>query len=299
MATGPLLASFVSALPADSGLRDQDLEAALRERWAAGGRAWPTVRLEPDAFMRYLAERSSGTELPALERAADLFLACACLHGSAGAVEAFDATYRGEIARAVARMAASPAFADDVVQAVCERLFTGTPGEPARIAQYEGRASLRGWLSTMAKRTALNVLRKSDEKAHASVSAVGDTPDAALGADVMLLKARYKGAFEGAIRAAMASLPARERTLLLLHFVDGLTLPQLAAMNKVSRATVTRWLGSARDALRDETRRQLEGRLRLTSSELASVAAAVRSQLEISIAGAMRGEGRTDEHDEG
>jgi RNA polymerase sigma-70 factor (ECF subfamily) len=132
------------------------------------------------------------------------------------------------------------------------------------------------------------MLRPADERPHATASAAGDTPDAALGPDALMLKARYKGAFEAAIRKAMATLPARDRMLLLMHFVDGLTLLQLAAMQKVSRATVTRWLSAARESLREGTRRYLEADGHLTSSELQSIAALVTSQLEISIARALR-----------
>jgi RNA polymerase sigma-70 factor (ECF subfamily) len=66
--------------------------------------------------------------------------------------------------------------------------------------------------------------------------------------------------------------------------VNGLTLPQLAAMENVSRATVARWLASAREALHEETRRELTGRLRVSESELNSLVALVRSQVEVSVA---------------
>jgi RNA polymerase sigma-70 factor (ECF subfamily) len=76
-----------------------------------------------------------------------------------------------------------------------------------------------------------------------------------------------------------------------LHLVDGLTLPELCALQGVSRATIARRLASARDALHDATRRELTGRLRMSPSELASVTALVRSQLDLSVADAVRSGG--------
>ena len=63
-------------------------------------------------------------------------------------------------------------------------------------------------------------------------------------------------------------------------------------MQKVSRATVARWLAAAREALHDETRRELLGHLRVSPSELDSIAALVRSQVELSLAGLVAGRER-------
>jgi RNA polymerase sigma-70 factor (ECF subfamily) len=54
-------------------------------------------------------------------------------------------------------------------------------------------------------------------------------------------------------------------------------------MQKVSRATVARWLASARDELKERTLNELVGRLKLPEAELESVLELVRSQLELSL----------------
>jgi len=291
-----LRAAFLEHLPDTCTLdpAGAELEAELHARLEAGRAAWPAVALAPAAFVRHLAERTVGAALPGLDRAADLYIACACTEGAPLAVDAFHKAFRGDIAGAVARVDASPAFIDDAVQAVSERLFVRADRARPRIADYAGRASLRGWLSAVAKRTALNLRRNKDDQGHEPVSSTASALGASAGPEIALLKARYKVEFEAAIRASMASLPPRDRTLLLLHLVDGLTLPQIAAMQNVSRATVTRWLAAARDALHDGTRRDLVGRLRLSPSEFESIAALVRSQVDVSLPGAVRGDGTAE-----
>ena len=101
--------------------------------------------------------------------------------------------------------------------------------------------------------------------------------------ELALLKAQYKVEFEAAIRTALAALGDRDRTILLMHLVDGVTLPRLALLQGVSRATVARWLASARDALHDGTREALRAHVKLSDSEYASLAGLVRSQLELSV----------------
>ena len=54
------------------------------------------------------------------------------------------------------------------------------------------------------------------------------------------------------------------------------------------RATVARKLAAARAALRKDARRRLQGALRLTDSELDSLAAVMRSQLDMSLPGLLR-----------
>jgi RNA polymerase sigma-70 factor (ECF subfamily) len=257
------------------------LGRALQQCLDAGRAAWPSIRLEPAYFMRWLAERSRGGELLAPDRAADLYLACACARGDDVAIAAFVAAFEPVVARAVARIDASDAFREDVLQALQERLFVGAVGEPGSIAQYAARASLRSWVTTVAKRVALNMRRRKDDQDHdeiaSGVQALGATPE------MEVLKARCKRELEAAVRAALAKLPAAQRSLLLLHLVHGVSLPKLAIMERVSRATVVRRLAAAREALQDGTKRELVGRLGLTASEYDSIAALVRSQVELEL----------------
>jgi RNA polymerase sigma-70 factor (ECF subfamily) len=249
----------------------------------AGRAAWPAITVPTEAFMRYLAERSTPGLRP-VERAADLYLACGALLGDGAALAAMHGTLRAEVSRALRRVDGSPALADEVAQILGMKLLVRVGDEPLGLAAYAGRASLRGWLSTSARRTALNLRRNKGDQPHDELQTGVRELGTTAGPELLLLKARYKAEFEDAIRAALATIPVKQRTLLLLHLVNGLTLPQLAAMENVSRATVARWLASAREALHEETRRELTGRLRVSESELNSLVALVRSQVEVSVA---------------
>jgi RNA polymerase sigma-70 factor, ECF subfamily len=281
--SGVLTAAFLEHAPPASPARSaDDLEAELRARVDAGASAWTGFSLDPVRFVRHLAERS-GDALPALQRSADLYVACACMEGLPAALQAFDRGFRGDVGRAIARTDSSASFLDELMQVVAMKLFVKTDEGPPAIAEYAGRASLRGWLSTVAKRTALNLKRGKANRDHAELTSGIKDVGGAAGPDLALLKARYKEEFETSIRAAWVGLPETERSLLLLHLANKVTLPQLATMHGVSRATITRKLAAAREALVEATRRDLIARLEVSPSEYDSLMALLQSQLEVSI----------------
>jgi RNA polymerase sigma-70 factor (ECF subfamily) len=264
-----------------------ELESELRVRWATARAAWPDIAIDPGAFMQFLAERSD-QGLPPAERTADLFIACACSLGLPQALHAFRRHYRNAIAQAIGRIDPSDTFLDDVVQALALKLFVRAGEAAPGIAQYRGRSTLRGWLSTAAARTALNLRRTKAEQEHEEMRSGMAAVESRANPEILLLKARCKSEFESSIRAVLAAMPAEQRTLLLLQIADGLTLPQLAARQRVSRATVARRLAAAREALFEGTRRELRQRLRLTASEYESLIALIRSQLEVDLATLVR-----------
>jgi RNA polymerase sigma-70 factor, ECF subfamily len=278
-----LSSAFLARAPASSLVaRASALELELRARCDAALAEWPSVLVEPQAFMGYLAARS-GSGLPALERATDLYIACACAEGVPSAIDAFRRRYLPVVARAIARIDPSEAFLDDVMQALAIKFFVRAGNEPPGIAQYAGRSSLRSWVSTAAARTALNLRRRKVDRGHDDFGSSRTELRATGDPELLLLKSRYKSEFETAIRVAMTAISAKERTLLLLQLRDGLTLPQLATIHKVSRATIARWLASARETLLEQTRRELTRRLQLSPSEYESLVALVRSQLDVTL----------------
>lgn len=218
--------------------------------------------------------------------AEDRALAAAAAAGDAAALKTLDALVVTAVARAVARIDASPAFAALVAQELRTRLLVG---ERPRIAEYAGRGPLGGWLRTAAVRIALNLRRGPAEQRHDALSsrirAVVSEPE------VALLRERHRDDFEASLRAALAGLPARERALLGLSVRDGLTADAIAGVYKVSRATAKRMLARARATLLEQTKRELQARIRLTSSEFHSVARVVWDDLDVSVVKLLEGEG--------
>jgi RNA polymerase sigma-70 factor (ECF subfamily) len=197
-------------------------------------------------------------------------------------VVAFDHAFAPAIARALARVDRSPEFAEDAAQTVREKLFVAPPGALPKIAEYAGRAPLRAWLRAVAVRAALNLRRGKASEPHDTLDGgYDDRLVTSSDPEMRLAKAHHKAALEDAIRAAVERLSPKERTLLRLHLVEGSSIDVLAAHYQVGRSTAARWLAAAREALREHTRTELSARL--GASNPASVAAFVRSQLELTV----------------
>lgn len=86
----------------------------------------------------------------------------------------------------------------------------------------------------------------------------------------------------------MAQLTVKQRHIMRLHVIDGLNLDKLAALEKVNRSTVARWLQAAREQLLRDTHRRLRARLNLTPPELESLLGLVRSQIDVSLHGLLK-----------
>jgi len=255
----------------------------LEARWRAARAAWPGVELSAEAFVRRLAELCR-PEPPPAEHAPDVYIALACANGDAAALSAFDGMLATVVAQAVGRVDASRSFLDEVAQVLRQKLFVAQGEDaPPKILEYAGRAPLRSWLRVVAKRAALN-LRRGVRRDAPEEHAPGDVAMAAQAApELAYMKALYKDRFEAATRDALRALPSRERTLLRLHLAERMTLVQLGAVYDVSHATAARWLTAAREKLVAAVRGALMEQLGLSPSEFESMAALVRSHLDVQV----------------
>jgi RNA polymerase sigma-70 factor (ECF subfamily) len=264
---------------ADDGVA---LEAALRHLFDEGARAWPGVGLAVEAFVSYLArlaQRNAGS-LPAPERGPDLYLACACTVRVPGALEAFDRAHLARIDAYLARLGPSPAFVDEVRQEVRGKLYVGRDGAPW-IAEYDGRGALASWVRVVSIRTAID-LRRQEGPAPASDRRAEHAPSPG-DPERDLQRERYQKAFGEALRGAVLALGPDHRRILRRHFAEGATLEALAEELGVHRATVARHVAAARLALKRDARRRLRMALGCPESEMESLAAVMRSQLDLSL----------------
>jgi RNA polymerase sigma-70 factor, ECF subfamily len=198
---------------------------------------------------------------------------------------AFDARYLTIVPHYLARLDRSPAFADEVRQRLRERLFVGEAGEAARLASYSGRGPLGTWVRVAAIRLALN-LRRSDREASLQP---GDEPMIAGDPELLLLRHRHRADFNAAFALAVAALTVEQRQLLRLHFLDAVSLGEIAALHHVDKSTISRRLQVARDELLVETERCLRDRLRLGDGEAGSLIRLLRSQFgDVSVARLLR-----------
>lgn len=254
--------------------------ASLDDVLAAGRAAWPTVALAEATLAAHLRAHEQRGSAVDPEHAADFYLTCACAHRDPAATRALDDIIRRDLVRAVARVDARPAFVDDALQALRVKLLTG---EPPKIATYGGKSPLRRWLGTAAVRTALNLRRGKENDVHDAItSALG--AGVARGPELSLLRERHREDFERALRVALEQLTDRERTLVRMNVVERMGVDRLSRVYACGRSTVARWLSAARAKLLDSIREQLRRELALTDSEIESLAGALRSDLDVSIA---------------
>lgn len=245
-------------------------------------RRFPSV--DPSGFADHLtACRQAGA---LAENTGDIALAWAAGRGDATALRQIDALV-AEIGPAVRRIDGSPAFVDEVSQAVRVRLLVAEPGAAPRIAGYRGRGPLGAWIRAAATRVAID-LKRSAAPELAGDDILGDLvsrePDPAL----RHLKTLHRADFQRALAEALGALPDRQRAVLRLHYVDGLRLAEIGRLYGVHESTVSRWVTRAAEEVADQARRRLTERLSLSGSSLDSLGRLVRSQLDLSIARILR-----------
>lgn len=263
-----------------------DLRAAQIADAVTGARAaWPAIEVAVDVFFAYLAERLPDGEAPAALHVADLFLACGCAHGDAAAIAAFDAQCLSVVDRALPKLGLDAATIDEVKQRLRRSLLVPEHGAP-RIVGFAGRGALRSWVRVLAVHEAWGMLRTT--RGHvglvdAAEDRLIDLASAGASPELEYLKRMYRQDFERAFRAAIQALSARERTLLRQHFLDGVGINELAALYRVHRATIGRWLEHAREAVLATTRQHLMESLDVPRAEIESILRLVLSRIDLNL----------------
>jgi RNA polymerase sigma-70 factor (ECF subfamily) len=269
------------------------LEARLADIVHRAAAAWPGVTVSPADFMAHLAQRlgkdaAMDEALDSLQTS-DLYLACATWAGQPAAIAAFERTFLREVPAMVARIDAQPAFGDEVTQALRERLLVpDAKGGVNRMGDYSGAGPLGGWVRVAAVRTALNLKRAVRREAGSEREHGLEVRAPELDPELDYIKIRYAPAFRDAFRQTLAELALEDRTMMRMHYLDGMTIDEIGLLYRVHRATVARRIARARDAVAHHTYRLLRERLAVGESELASLLHLVRSQLDVSLATYMK-----------
>jgi RNA polymerase sigma-70 factor (ECF subfamily) len=254
---------------------------AIRDAWTQAREAWPGVDVSFDEFERWVTERAGGEDPAALDMH-DLYLACACHRGDPAALAAFDSCFANTIDAALASVRMRDEHGDEIRQRLRSKLFVG---ERARIASYTGRGALGGWVRAAAIREAIDVRRQNRREVPA------DDPLAALEAmpledpALAALKQQYREPMKAAFSAALAGLSAEDRMLLRYKYVDGATLDDIAAIQRVHRATIARRFRDLREDVAARTRDHLVAALGVGVGDAASIIRLVQSQIDASLSG--------------
>ncbi|MEO6953441.1 MAG: sigma-70 family RNA polymerase sigma factor [Polyangia bacterium] len=259
-------------------------EAQVRAVAERGRSAWPGVAVSTDAFEAYLRERAGDDAQEYLEgvHAEDLYLACGVAAHDPAALAALETKHLSQVALHVVRVTIAHDVVDEVRQILRERLLLDS-GRGARITDYEGRGPLGGWLRISAVRIALNVLRARRPEVE-----VRDEPDLALDPELAYVKAHTQQLFHDTFSQVIGALEVKARTLLRLHYVEAMTMDQLARMYQTSRSSVARQIDDVRRQLLVSTERKLQEDHRLSRSEVASVIRDAQSRFESTLSGFLK-----------
>lgn len=256
-------------------------EATLAALCVEATAAWPGVEVDAADVIRAFADKLAADDPPPLAVAglAEVHLAIACTRGDAAAIAAFERAFLGVVPVALAGMKLPAATVEDVRAAVRDKLLLPSGDHPPKLLAYAGRGRLRGLVQVTATRTAIDRLRLEEREVELPARELAASADV----ELSLIKAQYRAAFAAGFAHAVAAASRRDRNLLRLHFLGGVTLEQLAQMYGVHRATIVRWVATAREAVFGATRDHVAQAIGAPSEELDEMFALVKSRVELSV----------------
>jgi RNA polymerase sigma-70 factor (ECF subfamily) len=171
------------------------------------------------------------------ETRADELLAIRCQLGERDAFDALISRWHEPVWRYLRRLTNSDDAAADLAQDTWLKVLRG-------IASLREPASLRAWLFGIARRVAMDRLRRQYARAVDDDAVIEDIPaqvaDASLESELV------------ALEASMDALPLRERETLALFYLRELSIEQIAALLEIPMGTVKSRLFRARNLLRKQ-----------------------------------------------
>lgn len=253
---------------------------------AQGRTRWPTLALPAEGFARYVEERCPTGQDPSTLALADLYLAYGCSLGDAVALALFEREYLPLIERFLARRGQDPSLVDEAKQRLRLRVLVAPPGQPPRIAEFRGQGSLAAWLRVVAAREHAEASRVANAGAVPLADDELPAPAVALlTPEIDADQVRLLPLFRDAFREALAGLPPRDRTLLRLHYIDGLSLDAMGKLYRVNKGTVSRWLAALRSTLHEQVLALLQRSSGASPEETRSLLRLLQSRLELSLRG--------------
>ena len=286
-----LVDAYRAALPAAPPDEDESsaLEATLEVLCARGRTAHPDLAIDDLTFAGHLARCAA----PIVDRGAsvhaeDLYLGCAALNSSMTAIQHLRRNHRQTIIGYLRVVEAASVSFEEIEQQVWATLLVGQSDNHPRLTSYSGKGPLAGFVGIVAQRLAIDSHRRRAVERRAAAGMAAEVNAWSSDAELGFVKQRYRDGFKVALQDALATLGNRERLILRMHVVDGLSFDRIAKVYGVSQSTVSRWVAAARDAVRAGASHLLRERLALSESEFESLAGLVMSQLDVSVSCLMR-----------
>lgn len=137
------------------------------------------------------------------------------------------------------RLLGDAAEAEDVTQEAMLRLWRAAPGWRA------GEAQVSTWLYRVVTNLCTDRLRARRRRPAAALDEAPEVPDGARGAEAGMIEADRLGA----LQAALAALPERQRQAVVLRHIEGLGNPEIAAVMDIGVEAVESLTARAKRAL--------------------------------------------------
>lgn len=191
-----------------------------------------------------------------------------------------------DLARHLCARRASSSQAEEAVQRLRHRLLTSDGVSPPRLLTYAGRGDLRAWVRVAAVRTWLNLERETARERSKPADEV--LADRAVGdLELEFLKGSYRESFHRAFLESLAALPADERLVLKMHYLDKASMEEIGRVVGAHRITVLRRLERTRAQLAEDTKQRLSARHQLSGAEVESMLRLIQSHLDLSLQSAL------------
>jgi RNA polymerase sigma-70 factor (ECF subfamily) len=250
---------------------------------AAGKLRWPNLLVDPQQLRTYLTDRGLTAEGLTPSIASDLFLSFACFAKVPGALQVFQLTFDPIVVAAARRLDATGGLVDELRQRLSEMLFVGSGRSGPRISEYKGRGPLSAWVRTCAKRVALRLAKVGSPEVLMTRDALADEISDVCDQELSLLKDHYGELFRQELVLALNELPARDRMLLQLHLVAGLSTTRIAKMYHLNQSSISRQLQRAAATTFLLIKQRIHARLGVATAELESLLDLARSHIELTL----------------
>ncbi len=188
----------------------------------------------------------------------DAALIARCQKADVAAFNEIVGRYKGKIYSYIYRMTGSAEDAEDLTQEVFVKMYTN-------IHSFRAEASLSTWLFRIAGNLCVDAFRRKKTRGtplslDAPLDSSDDESTGREIADSDLAPETLLGRKElaGYIEAAIAKLPPKLRSAIVLHDVEGLPDEEIAEVEKVPLGTIKSRIFNGRVALRESLRPYLE-----------------------------------------
>ena len=191
-------------------------------------------------------------------RVEELVLARACAAGNEQAWEAFLMQYRETLYGAAYSITKQEAAGRELADSLYADLYGTVEREgvrQSRLNSYTGRGSLAGWLRSVLAQRFVDGYRRSSRQVSLEDENAERIPAVKEDSTPNLQQIETVSV---AIREVFSKLPAEDRMLLALYYMDGRTLMQIARMMGVHESTASRKLSQLTRNLKKGLLKQLE-----------------------------------------